>query len=1177
MAKSPAREDAESFADKARRAAGQPTSEAEAFRSKNRGTLRKQARMQAEAQAQARFEGRQQATSDGPASSNLIGTAQVPRWMRKLALLIPVVAVGVAALIIQVGELNPGPGRHGAPSCSYALHGDDLVHLSNREPRAAQAQLVRWDRCDQQAHADGVTDSIRKRAQNGLDADLWFIAWVTGVLLASCAVAFFFQRWHSAAILGAAFTATYASSDLFENHLLRILLEGGQADQLATVSAVKLGALIGASWMVIVASGLIASGNQDTINRVQANGAPQSRTRSWIGRRSENLSAAAAFTARWRWRIRDVSRSSPIPGIASQATSIDKGGAGISCSGGGIRSAAFTLGALQAMDEAPSVVQDARWLSAVSGGSYMAAAWVTGRDARPGEPKPVWSRRSPEEDHLRRHASYLAPGLGGKLWGLVRFTFGFAVNLSMVLMALFVVMVPIGWAIHSGADQRTVGGKLALPSHACIQMLDGFLVTLGPQVVQVSDAKDLRVGSGLITEPKAQSIAKSCNSTAKAASQNLATYVPGRKFESHTSVPVEVERPIHVRGRIAGCRIGADTDPRDGIKYRCDYTSAVMIKLPSSSRLVGNLRAALELSDDAIVTSLNNRESALTRACGDDACLGWDMSWWMWAAVGIPLGATAAVGISLVSIRHSDSVRREVERRLGRLSVLSAVSALAFWVVPSAVVWLVHLNSWVADRLGLAGAGTSTLFAALVAQLFATSATTTTPGGKALQRVKTLGGKFRPVLVKVAATTVGPLLLIGLAVSFAVTGAHRGLTDGLLSAVVAAAGTLGIFGMGGDLNEWSLHPFYRERLRFAFAVDPRAQQHPLAPLPDPRDDPLDKINSAQGPDLIVCATANIADDRLTAPGRAAVSWTFTRDLIGSNAIAAAALRGTYKPSDLPERFMHLGSTWTAVAVSGAAFSPSMGKMGRPERMLLALGNLRLGVWYPNPRYQSAVTIGPTSQNTSFGWDWYGRHHPRPWYLVKEALGLHRMRDPWVYVTDGGHYENLGVVELLRRQCSEIYCFDASGDSPETFGTLSDAMRIAREELGIEIVLRPEAMKPSAADSDMSRVGVWPGLVHYPDLDEPGWIVVAKLAVPLTAPFDIIDLARTLPSFPNHPTGDQLYTDQKFEAYRALGEHLGQQARMVGRTLRILLEEDGMTVEDAVAAVQDALCEINGGS
>jgi len=233
----------------------------------------------------------------------------------------------------------------------------------------------------------------------------------------------------------------------------------------------------------------------------------------------------------------------------------------------------------------------------------------------------------------------------------------------------------------------------------------------------------------------------------------------------------------------------------------------------------------------------------------------------------------------------------------------------------------------------------------------------------------------------------------------------------------------------------------------------------------------------------------------------------------------------------------------------------MGKMTTSERVLLALGNLRLGVWYPNP-------VRLTDQTTA---SWYEAHHPTPWYVVKEALGFLRADDWWLYLTDGGHYENLGLVELLHRGCKEIYCFDASGEPSNTFGTLADAMCLAREELNVEIDIDPEAMKPN--DKGISKVGVWAGTVRYPeDGDEPsGWLVIAKLAVPEGAPFDVIDLARTLPKFPNNPTSDQLYTDQKFEAYRALGHYLGERAFCLAENIRKCSDE----AQPLTKAVADA--------
>jgi hypothetical protein len=53
--------------------------------------------------------------------------------------------------------------------------------------------------------------------------------------------------------------------------------------------------------------------------------------------------------------------------------------------------------------------------------------------------------------------------------------------------------------------------------------------------------------------------------------------------------------------------------------------------------------------------------------------------------------------------------------------------------------------------------------------------------------------------------------------------------------------------------------------------------------------------------------------------------------------------------------------------------------------------------------------------------------------------------------NGGHYENLGLVELLRRRCRVIYCVDASGDT-SLAQTLAQAASLAYEELGVQITI-----------------------------------------------------------------------------------------------------------------------------
>ena len=108
-----------------------------------------------------------------------------------------------------------------------------------------------------------------------------------------------------------------------------------------------------------------------------------------------------------------------------------------------------------------------------------------------------------------------------------------------------------------------------------------------------------------------------------------------------------------------------------------------------------------------------------------------------------------------------------------------------------------------------------------------------------------------------------------------------------------------------------------------------------------------------------------------------------------------------------------GTLSAAISVSGAAIAPSMGRMdlGSTNALLAAL-NIRLGTWYPNPRY-----IPDNGQEVRFPW-------VRLSYLLKEITGYFDLADHHVYVTDGGHRENLGLVELLRRRCKTIICIDS---------------------------------------------------------------------------------------------------------------------------------------------------------
>jgi hypothetical protein len=222
----------------------------------------------------------------------------------------------------------------------------------------------------------------------------------------------------------------------------------------------------------------------------------------------------------------------------------------------------------------------------------------------------------------------------------------------------------------------------------------------------------------------------------------------------------------------------------------------------------------------------------------------------------------------------------------------------------------------------------------------------------------------------------------------------------------------------------------------------------------------------------------------------------------------------------------------AVAMSGAAVSPSMGKMTkRPLVFLMALANVRLGVWVPNPRWVGAGF----GEDRRMERERYGR--PRPWYLLCELLGRNRIDARYLYVTDGGHYENLGLVELLRRGCTKVYCLDASGvgQGKAEFDALGDAIALARTELGVEIDFShedPGELEPDET-THLAKKDVVKGKIRYSD-GTKGTLIYVRNTMTDKATWDARAHQMEDPRFPHNSTVDQLYTDQKFESYRVLG-------------------------------------------
>lgn len=320
--------------------------------------------------------------------------------------------------------------------------------------------------------------------------------------------------------------------------------------------------------------------------------------------------------------------------------------------------------------------------------------------------------------------------------------------------------------------------------------------------------------------------------------------------------------------------------------------------------------------------------------------------------------------------------------------------------------------------------------------------------------------------------------------------------------------------------------------------------------------------------VIFAAAANLSGDDRTPPGRHAVSCTLSYDYVGGPDVGYArtdALWNRTRPVIRKDLTVE-----SAVAVSGAAFASAMGRQAGAFQTLFALSNARLGTWLPNPGVL-AVLWGERA-------DWWLPRMPRirrlP-YLLREVSGRYPMDDRMLLVTDGGHYENLGLVELLRHGVTTAVCVDASGGSGALAPALAEAIALAQEELGVQIriegeewqklvpgsapPLTPRQTQPpppslpapnplAALDLRLSADAVVEGEIVYPRalvdergrrLGTHGRLIVARAALTADMPYELLAYAQTDQEFTHDGTSDQWFDSRRFDAYRALGHSIGE--------------------------------------
>ncbi len=343
-------------------------------------------------------------------------------------------------------------------------------------------------------------------------------------------------------------------------------------------------------------------------------------------------------------------------------------------------------------------------------------------------------------------------------------------------------------------------------------------------------------------------------------------------------------------------------------------------------------------------------------------------------------------------------------------------------------------------------------------------------------------------------------------------------------------------------NTNSLHKLYRDRLSRAFLFE-RAHIGTRNAKSDvdtwtfsslkPRDEERDTWipSAAYAPYLLTNTAINLeGSEDLNKRGRNADTFIFSPLHVGSWWTG-------YVPTKHIESAVPDLSLATAMAISGAAASANMGRNTiKVLTFSLSLLNIRLGYWLANPARLAAFRERWKRWQANLG----------SWFFAMETFGLLNEKRLNVYLTDGGHIENLGIYELLRRRCKVIIAVDAEADPNMTFPALVNLEVMARIDLGVRIELPWQALQSGAIGVTSSALYGPKGLpgargphaaigtIKYDDAK--GILIYIKSSLSGDENDYILDYKRHNAAFPHETTVDQFFSEEQFEAYRALGFH-----------------------------------------
>ncbi len=834
---------------------------------------------------------------------------------------------------------------------------------------------------------------------------------------------------------------------------------------------------------------------------------------------------------------RKLLRPSDVPKTGNQPESAAKSETPLSAlciSGGGIRSATFALGVLQGLAE-KGVLPAFDYLSTVSGGGYI-GSWLTAWSQRRGglsniipelssaAPPPKDGKAHPVQ-HLREYNNYLSPKLGllsADTWTLVAtVTRNMILNWLLLVPLLLVVLMVPRFVMSVAMYGEVLGAQYCgTPVDKAVSV---GISCLGGLLFAIAVFNTLRYlpGVGKRDHTEAQFLSNVLLPLLGSATAFATMY----SWFYSSSLPISANcghtlaRPFWHFWLWA---VGSCTAGWIAYLIFCRGTAAE----EKSEPLAGLAMAIL-------LTGTSTAFGAwwlVTRIYGQ-------VGWPAYVVVGSPLvilafmaAVTLVVGVT--SNFLSDDDREWLSRAGAWLTLFIVVWGGLSGLVLLAPDWIVSLGKWGRSALIAAGAGGGWLSA--LGGLSDKTKALRDAGKQAAQK----NGGFLNLVSHLAALVFIVVFLGGLTLLtnwlLAATGLvrhhwllhwyhHRALLEHtpvravvLLTLLFAGIGWL--MGRYININRFSLHAMYRSRLIRAYlgASNDTRHQNTFTGFDDTDNLFMARLDSRLKPFHVVNVTLNlVSDQRLAWQQRKAESFTISPLHCGNYDLG-------YRPSSGygGDQGITLG---TAVTISGAAASPNMGYHSSPLiGFIMTLFNARLGAWLGNPGLcgdKNWRKPGPTSAVGS---------------LVREAFGLTNDTSRWVYLTDGGHFENLGLYEMVKRHCQYIVVLDSGCDAGFNYEDLGNALRKIRIDMGIDIDFG-DAMKLLRDKQKRCAVAE----IKYKDLDgslENGQLLYIKPIMLNTEPPDVATYHAANKDFPHQSTGDQWFDESQTESYRMLGLH-----------------------------------------